>query len=158
MSQIAERLKQMGVTLPAPPQPVAAYVPCVRHGDLLYISGQLPMEQGKVTLTGKVGSDATLEQAYAAARLCTINALSIVQAAIGDLDLVKQVVRVGGFVNSADGFTDQPKVINGASEFLGEVFGEKGRHARAAVGVNELPLNAAVEVEFVIAVADAVGA
>lgn len=152
MCQVLTHLKNLGIELPPAPAPVAAYVPAVLQDKWLYVSGQLPLQAGLVTCKGKVGQDATLEEAYTAARLCTINALSIVLATLGDLDRVEQVVRVGGFVNSAAGFTDQPKVINGASELLGQVFGEQGRHARAAVGVSELPLNAAVEVEFLFAV------
>lgn len=155
MSLIEDRLTAMGLSLPAAPKPVAAYVPAVLHQGLLYISGQLPMQNGQLSCTGKVGQDVTVETAYAAAKLCALNALSIAKDTLGDLDRVLRIIRVGGFVNCADGFTEQPKVINGASEFLGELLGEKGRHARAAVGVNSLPLDAAVEVEFVIAVADA---
>ncbi|MBF2054935.1 MAG: RidA family protein [Candidatus Sericytochromatia bacterium] len=153
MSQIESKLEAMGLHLPTPPQPVAAYIPAVLHNGLLYISGQLPMQNGQLVLTGKVGQDVSLEQAYNAARICTLNALSIARDMIGDLDKIERVIKVGGFVQSADDFYDQPKVINGASEFLGELFGEKGCHARAAVGVNALPLNAAVEVEFILAVA-----
>ncbi|MGV3525781.1 MAG: RidA family protein [Candidatus Sericytochromatia bacterium] len=155
MSLIEDRLSAMGLTLPSAPKPVAAYVPAVLHQGLLYISGQLPMQNGQLNCTGKVGQDVSVELAYAAAKLCALNALSIAKDTLGDLDRVLRIIRVGGFVNCADGFTEQPKVINGASEFLGELLGEKGRHARAAVGVNALPLDAAVEVEFVIAVADA---
>lgn len=152
MSQILTTLTQLGIELPLAPAPVAAYVPALLQDKWLFVSGQLPLQAGKVICQGKVGQEVTLEEAYAAARLCTINALSIIQNTLGDLDRVAQVLRVGGFVNSAAGFTDQPKVINGASELLIQVFGEQGRHARAAVGVSELPLNAAVEVEFLLAV------
>ena len=153
MGRILERIQSLGLELPAPPQPVAAYIPAVHYGNLLYISGQLPLKNGQLLSTGKVGQAVSLEDAYAAARQCTLNALSIAQDVLGDLDRIERVVRVGGFVQSADGFSDQPKVINGASELLGEIFGEQGRHARAAVGVNELPLNAAVEVEFLLGIA-----
>lgn len=151
---IEKRLQELNLTLPEAPKPVAVYVPALEHKGLLYISGQLPMQSGKVAFTGQVGSDVTLEDAYEAARICTLNALSIAKQALGSLDRVAQIVKVGGFVSSAPGFYDQPKVINGASELLGEIFGDKGKHARAAVGVNALPLNAAVEIEFVIAVAE----
>lgn len=154
MSQIEAKLAELKLSLPEPPQPVAAYIPSVLHQGLLYISGQLPMRNGQLTCIGQVGEDVSLEQAYAAARLCTLNALSIFKDHVGDLDRIERIIKVGGFVQSAPGFYDQPKVINGASEFLGELLGEKGRHARAAVGVNALPLNAAVEIEFVIAVAE----
>lgn len=155
MSQIEAKLQEMGLSLPQPPKPVAAYVPAVLHQGLLYISGQLPMQNGQLSCTGKVGREVSLEDAAAAARICALNALSIAKDQLGSLERIERVVKVGGFVQSADDFYDQPKVINGASEFLGELLGERGRHARAAVGVNALPLNAAVEVEFVIAVAEA---
>ncbi|PIQ25851.1 hypothetical protein COW36_22195 [bacterium (Candidatus Blackallbacteria) CG17_big_fil_post_rev_8_21_14_2_50_48_46] len=154
MGRITEKLASLGLELPPAPKPVAAYIPAVLYGNLLFISGQLPLKDGKLLHTGKVGQEVSIEEAYAAARQCTLNALSVAQDVLGDLDRITQIVKVGGFVQSADGFSDQPKVINGASELLGEIFGEQGRHARAAVGVNELPLNAAVEVEFVIGVAD----
>ncbi len=160
MGKITDRLNELGLTLPTAPKPVAAYIPAVHYGNLLFVSGQLPLKDGQLLSTGKVGNVGkvgevvSIEDAYAAARQCTLNALSVAQDVLGDLDRIDRIVRVGGFVQSADGFSDQPKVINGASELLGEIFGEKGRHARAAVGVNELPLNASVEVEFVIGVAD----
>lgn len=153
MGKITDRLTELGLTLPSPPKPVAAYVPAVQHGGLLYISGQLPMVNGQLQHTGHVGQDLSLEAAQEAARICTLNALSIAQDQLGDLDQIERIVKVGGFVSSGPSFTDQPKVINGCSELLGEIFGEAGRHARAAVGVSALPLNAAVEIEFVIAVA-----
>jgi enamine deaminase RidA (YjgF/YER057c/UK114 family) len=154
MGKISSRLKELGLELPAAPKPVAAYIPAVLYGKMLFISGQLPLKDGQLMSTGKVGQAVSIEDASAAARQCTLNALSVAQDVLGDLDRIEQIIRVGGFVQSADGFSDQPKVINGASELLGEIFGEQGRHARAAVGVNELPLNASVEVEFVIGVAD----
>jgi enamine deaminase RidA (YjgF/YER057c/UK114 family) len=160
MGKISDRLNELGLSLPTAPKPVAAYIPAVHYGNLLFVSGQLPLKDGQLLSTGKVGNVGkvgevvSVEEAYAAARQCTLNALSVAQDVLGDLDRIDRIIRVGGFVQSADGFSDQPKVINGASELLGEIFGEKGRHARAAVGVNELPLNASVEVEFVIGVAD----
>jgi enamine deaminase RidA (YjgF/YER057c/UK114 family) len=155
MTKIEARLQELGLKLPTPPKPVAAYVPAVLHGGLLYISGQLPMVDGQLSCTGHVGQDVSLEAAQAAARTCTLNALAIAQDVLGDLDRITQVIKVGGFVSSSPGFTDHPKVINGCSELLGEIFGEAGRHARAAVGVSALPLGAAVEIEFVMAVAEA---
>ncbi len=149
---IADRLKDLGITLPAPPKPVAAYVPAVRTGNLLFISGQLPSEGGQVKYAGKVPADVTQDDAYAAARLATINALAVVQGELGSLDRVTRVVRVIGHVASAPGFTGQPAVINGASELLGQVFGERGRHSRAALGAAELPLGACVEVEMILEV------
>jgi enamine deaminase RidA (YjgF/YER057c/UK114 family) len=149
---IADRLKELGITLPAPPKPVAAYVPAVRTGNLLFISGQLPSEDGKVKYTGKVPADISQDDAYTAARLAVINALAVAQGEIGSLDKVTRVVRVMGHVASAPGFTGQPAVINGASELLGEIFGERGRHSRAALGAAELPLGACVEVEMILEV------
>ncbi|HEY9839367.1 MAG: RidA family protein [Candidatus Sericytochromatia bacterium] len=155
MGKIDARLQELGLSLPTPPKPVAAYVPAVLHNGLLYISGQLPMVDGQLSCTGHVGQDVGLEAAQAAARVCTLNALSIARDVLGDLDRIVRVVKVGGFVSSTPDFTDHPKVINGCSELLGKIFGDAGRHARAAVGVSALPLNAAVEIEFVMAVAEA---
>ena len=146
------KARELGLEIPAPAKPVAAYVPAVLHGGLLYVSGQLPSVAGQVQYKGKVGSDVSAEDGYKAARLCALNALGAVRAELGSLDRVARVLRVGGFVNSAPGFTGQPGVINGASELLGQIFGEAGRHARAAVAAPELPLDAAVEVEFLFAV------
>lgn len=147
---IADRLRELNITLPAPPKPVAAYVPAVRSGNLLFISGQLPSEDGRVKYTGKVPADVTQDDAYAAARLAAINALAVAQGEIGSLDRVTRVVRITGHVASSPGFTGQSAVINGASELLAEVFGERGRHSRAALGAAELPLGASVEVEMIL--------
>ncbi|PND55093.1 LysR family transcriptional regulator [Mycobacterium sp. ENV421] len=144
----SQRLAELGLTLPTPAKPLAAYVPAVRTGNLVYTSGQLPTESGSLVHTGKVGAEVTAEQAKQAAQVCALNALAAIDALVG-LDKVTRVVKVVGFVASAPGFTGQPGVINGASEFLGEVFGEAGTHARSAVGVSELPLNAPVEVELI---------
>lgn len=146
------RLRELGLTLPPAPAPVAAYVPAVQSGDLVFTSGQIPVRDGRVVYAGKVGADLTPEEGYEAARLCALNALAAVRALLGGLERVEQVVKVVGYVNSAPGFTGQPQVVNGASELLLAVFGEAGRHARAAVGVAELPLNSAVEVELVVRV------
>lgn len=149
MSQVLDKLSALGISLPEAPKAVANYVAAIQTGDLVIVSGQLPLKEGQLTQKGKLGRDVDLDQGYAAARQCAINGLAALNGIIdGQWDRVAQVVRVGGFVASAEGFTDQPKVINGASDFLVEVFGEAGRHARAAVGVSELPLGAAVEVEF----------
>ncbi|MEB3196204.1 MAG: RidA family protein [Candidatus Sericytochromatia bacterium] len=149
MSPVLEKLQTLGIHLPEAPKAVANYLPAVRCGDTVIVSGQLPLKDGQLTCTGKLGDDVTIEAGYAAARQCAINALAALNGVIGgDWSQVAQVVRLGGFVASAAGFTDQPKVVNGASDFMVEVFGEAGRHARAAVGVAELPLGAAVEVEF----------
>lgn len=144
------KLETMGLKLPPVPKPVAAYVPAVMVDKYIYTSGQLPMVEGKLEFQGKVGSELTENQGYAAAKICAINCLSAVREMAGSLDNVERIVKVTGFVNSAPGFANQPKVINGASELLGEIFGEAGRHARSAVGVSELPLGAAAEVELVV--------
>ena len=146
------KLKELGIELPEAPRPVAAYAPAVRAGNFVYTSGQITMVQGTLKYTGKIGKDLTVEQGYQAARICALNALSAVRDLIGSLDGVEQIVKVVGFVNSADGFIEQPKVVNGASELLRDIFGSAGQHARSAVGVNELPLNTAVEIELIVKV------
>ena len=146
---LTSRLAALGVTVPTVPGPFGAYVPAKRVGNLLFVAGQLPMKDGKLLATGPVPSRCSVEQAKAAARQCVINGLAAARTVEQDLDKIAGVVRVGAFVSSDTGFTEQPKVANGASEFLLELFGEAGKHARAAVGVNTLPLDASVEVEFV---------
>lgn len=146
------RLAELGLELPAVAKPVAAYVPAVRTGDLVFTSGQLPLVGGQLALSGLVGDAVTPDQAHDLARTCALNALAAVDALVG-LDAVTRVVKVVGFVASAPGFTGQPAVVNGASELLGAVFGEAGQHARSAVGVAVLPLDAPVEVELVVEVA-----
>ncbi|MFB9238536.1 RidA family protein [Plantactinospora siamensis] len=145
------RLAELGLDLPRVVPPLAAYVPAVQSGRHVYVSGQLPMVDGKLAATGKVGAEVGTEQAKELARRCALNGLAAVDALVG-LDRVVKVVKVVGFVASAPGYTDQPAVINGASELFGEVFGEAGRHARSAVGVSELPLNTPVEVELIVEV------
>ena len=145
----AARLPQLGYALPAVPEPAGAYVPATRAGTLIFTAGQLPFENGELRKTGKVGDTVSAEEAYAAARLCALNALAAAAAEAGGLDRISRIVKVTGFVASAAGFNAQPQVINGASELIGEVFGEAGLHARSAVGVAELPLDAPVEVELV---------
>ena len=152
MSRVSDRLAELGLKLPDVVPPVAAYVPALRNGSLVWTSGQLPMVEGQLTATGLVGDNVTAEDAKDLARTCALNALAAVGSVV-DLDSVVRVVKVVGFVASASGFYGQPGVINGASELLGEVFGENGRHARSAVGVAVLPLNAPVEVEVVVEVA-----
>ncbi|GAB6923818.1 RidA family protein [Rhodococcus erythropolis] len=147
----SERLAELGIVLPAVAAPVAAYVPAVRSGNHVYTSGQLPFVDGKLALTGKLGAGVSDEDAKAAARTCALNALAAIDALVG-IDNVVRVVKVVGFVASAEGFTGQPGVINGASEFLGEVLGDAGIHARSAVGVAELPLGSPVEVELIVEV------
>ncbi|AEF38717.1 RidA family protein [Hoyosella subflava] len=151
MSGYLERLKELGLTLPPVVPPVAAYVPAVQAGDFVYTSGQLPLVAGGLPAVGKVGTDVAPEEAKEMARICGLNALAAIDALVG-LDAVERVVKVVGFVASGPGFTGQPQVVNGASELLGEVFGEAGKHARSAVGVAELPLDAPVEVEMIVQV------
>jgi enamine deaminase RidA (YjgF/YER057c/UK114 family) len=146
------RLTELGLTLPTVPAPVAAYIPAVRTGALVYTSGQLPFVDGALEYTGKVGAAVSPEQAHQLARIAALNALAVVKAEIGDLAAVRRVVKVVGYVASAPEFTGQPGVINGASELLGEMFGDNGRHARSAVGVSVLPLDAPVEVELIVEV------
>jgi len=150
---IHAKLASLGLKLPVAPKPVAAYVPAVRTGNLIVVAGQLPLIEGKLIATGRVPSMVTLEQAQAAARQCALNALAAVGDMIGgDWSRLVRVVRVGVFVASDNDFFEQPKVANGASELLGQIFGDAGRHARAAVGVNVLPLNAPTEVELMVEV------
>lgn len=150
---IEQRLSELGITLPTVVPPVASYVPAVSHGGFAYTSGQLPMVDGAMPRTGKVGGEVSAEDAKADARQCALNALAAIDAEIGSLDRITRIVKVVGFVNSAEGFTGQPGVVNGASDVLGEIFGDAGRHARSAVGVAELPLGAPVEVELIVAYA-----
>ncbi|MEW6352045.1 MAG: RidA family protein [Thermodesulfobacteriota bacterium] len=152
-SNIEARLTSLGIRLPIAAKPVGAYVPAVRSGRWVFTSGQLPMTDGALASKGIVGKDVTVEEAYRAARVCCLNALAALQAELGNLDRVTRVVKVTGFVASAVDFTAQPQVINGASELLIEVFGDRGRHARSAVGVAVLPLNASVELELIAEVA-----
>ena len=145
------RLGELGLALPEVVAPLASYVPAVRTGNLVYTAGQLPMEAGRLARTGKVGADVSPEDGKALARICALNALAAVDSLVG-IDAVTRVVKVVGFVASAPGFNGQPSVVNGASELLGQVFGDKGAHARSAVGVAELPLDAPVEVELIVEV------
>lgn len=154
MSAVEQRLAELGLELPAVAAPLAAYVPAVWSGAYVYTAGQLPLVEGKLTCTGKVGAEVTADEAKQLARTCALNALAAVRSVVGDLDRVKRVVKVVGFVASAPDFTGQPAVVNGASELLGEVLGEKGVHARSAVGVAVLPLDAPVEVEIQVEVED----
>lgn len=148
---VSARLEELGIELPEVAKPLASYVPAVRSGSLVYTSGQLPMQAGKLAGTGKVGTDVTPEGGKALARICALNALAAVDSLVG-LDAVTRVVKVTGFVASATGFNGQPGVVNGASDLLAEVFGDAGGHARSAVGVSELPLDAPVEVELIVEV------
>lgn len=151
---IEKKLSSLGITLPTPANPIANYVPFVRSGNVMVVSGQLCFgADGKLVAIGQLGSGISIEAGQKAARTCAINLLAQLNAALGDLDKVIRVMRLGGFINSAPGFTDGPKVMNGASDLMVEVFGEKGRHARTTVGVSALPANAAVEVEGLFEVA-----
>lgn len=154
MSAIEDRLAELGVTLPETAPPAGNYVPYTLTGNLLIISGQLPIRDGKLAYTGKVGRDLSLEDGQAAARLCAINILAQTKAALGDLGRVRRCLRLGGFVACAPDFADQPKVINGASDLMVEALGDLGRHARFAVGNPALPMNAAVEVDAMFEVAE----
>ena len=144
------KLKELGLTLPDPPKPVANYVPVVRVGDLLFLSGVLPSRDGQLIMTGKLGGNLTIEHGIEASRVAVLNGLSIIRSAAGSLDRVKQIVKMVGHIASAPGFTDQPQVLNGASDFLVSLFGDAGRHARVAVGAAELPRHAPVEIELIV--------
>ena len=152
MNTPEERLAELGLTVPEVAKPVAAYIPAVRSGHHVFTSGQLPMRDGELMLTGKVGGEVSQEEAVECARQCGLNALAAVKAEVGDLSSIKRIVKVVAFVASTPDFTGQPLVANGVSELFGEVFGEAGRHARSAVGVSALPLDAPVEVELVVEV------
>jgi len=149
---INERLKELGIEIPEAPKPLAAYVPALRTGNYVFTAGQLPLKNGELLYAGKVGWDITAEDAVKAAEICAINCLSAVKTAIGDLNKIKQIVKIVAFVASAEGFTAQPAVANGASELMLKIFGESGKHARSAVGVAELPRGASVEIEMIVEV------
>ena len=148
--KIEDRLTELGLSLPEVPAPVAAYVPAVRAGNWVYVSGQTPFRDGKLRVKGKVGKDVTLEDAYEEAKQCALNIMAAVKSVAGSLDNVERIVKLVGFVASMPDFTDAPKVVNGASELFVQVFGDKGKHARSAVGVASLPLDCCVEVEAVV--------
>ena len=148
---IEQKIESLGITLPSPPTPAGSYIPVVRTGNLIFISGQIPMEEGKVMFTGKV-SDENLEIAQKSARMCAINILAQIKREIGDLEKVSKIVRLSGFVNAVPEFSQHPKVINSASDLIFEVFGEKGKHSRIAVGVASLPLNSMTEIDAIVEV------
>jgi enamine deaminase RidA (YjgF/YER057c/UK114 family) len=147
---IEKKLFELGIVLPSPPHPVGAYVPAVRSGGLLYLSGALPLVDGMLSVVGRLGEAVSIDEGYRAARTACLNALAIIKSELKSLEGVNQIVKVTGYVASAPGFHDQPAVVNGASELLGEIFGASGRHARAAVGCISLPLNSPVEIELTV--------
>ena len=150
--KVEERLKELNLVLPPVPEPIAEYIPAKKVGDLVYVSGQGPIKDGKFLYTGKVGGTVSLEEAYQCAEQCCLNALAAVKSVVGSLDEVEEIVKLRGFVNSRDDFLEQPKVINGASELVVKIFGEKGRHARAALGTSVLPDDIPVELEMIVKV------
>ena len=149
---IEEKIKELGYSVPEAPKPLAAYIAVTRVDNLVFTAGQLPMVDGKLIAEGKIGTDVSNELGTKAAEICALNCLSVIKSEIGDLENIEQIVKVTVFVNSADGFTAQPQIANGASEFLVNVFGDAGKHVRSAVGVNELPINAPVEIEMIVKV------
>ncbi|NOX64929.1 MAG: RidA family protein [Chlorobi bacterium] len=149
---IEEKIKELGYDLPEAPKPLAAYIPATRIDNLVFTAGQLPMVKGKLIAEGKLGTEVSNETGIKAAEVSALNCLSVVKSVIGDLDKIEQIVKVTVFVNSADGFIAQPQIANGASEFLVKIFGDTGKHVRSAVGVNELPINAPVEIEMIVKV------
>jgi len=144
-----EKLKELGIEIPEAPKPLASYIPAAISGNFVYTAGQVPLEGGKLNYTGLVGKDISIEDAQKAAKVCAINCLSVIKSVIGDLNKIERILKLTVFVASSDGFVDQPKVANGASDFIVEVFGEKGKHVRSAVGVSGLPINAPVEIEMI---------
>ncbi|HEV8340518.1 MAG TPA: RidA family protein [bacterium] len=152
MPEIEERLRDLGLTLPSPQQPVANYLRAVRTGDLLFVSGHVPVQEGRIVYQGKLGGDMGVETGYEAARLAVLNCLATVKEELGDLDRVRRVVKVLGMVNSTPDFTETPAVMNGASDLLVQLYGERGRHARSAVGMSSLPHGVSVEIEMIVEV------
>ncbi len=146
---IEEKLAALDIVLPTPPKPAGSYTPVVKTGNLIFVSGQIPIKEGKVIFQGKVPINVSIDDAQKAAKLCIINVLAQLKAELGTLDKVRRIVRISGFVNSSQDFTDQPKVINAASDLLFEIFGENGKHSRIAVGVASLPLNSTVEIDLI---------
>ena len=149
---IEERIKELGYDIPDAPKPLAAYIPVTKVDKLVFTAGQLPMVNGELIAKGKLGKDVDEETGKKAAEICALNCLSVIKSEIGNLDDIEQVVKITVFVNSGDGYTQQPAVANGASEFMVKIFGDSGKHVRSAVGVNELPINAPVEIEMIVKV------
>jgi enamine deaminase RidA (YjgF/YER057c/UK114 family) len=150
---IDEKLASLSIILPSPPKPAGSYVPVVITGKLAFVSGQIPIKDGKIAFLGKIPTDISIEEAQKAAKLCIINALAQLKNEIGDLDRISKIVRVSGFVNSTTEFSEQPKVINAASDLIYEIFGSKGQHSRIAIGVASLPLNSCVEIDMIVEIA-----
>jgi len=150
MTSFEAQVTALGLVLPAPPKPVATYIPVVRTGDLLFLSGMIPLRDGALIISGKLGREVSVEQGYEAAKICLLNALAVIRQELGTLDRVKKVVRMVGYVASTAEFVQHPAVINGASDLLVKIFGDAGRHARVAIGAVALPLNAPVEIELIV--------
>ena len=151
---IVDRLKENNIILPAPPNPAGSYIPVVSTGNLAFVSGQIPIKDGNIKFMGKVPDEQSIETAQDAAKLCIVNALAQLNAYFGTLEKITKIVRISGFVNSRANFTEQPKIINAASNLLVEIFGEKGKHSRIAVGVSSLPLNATVEIDMIVEISN----
>ena len=147
---IEEKIKELGFELPEAPKPLAAYIPAIQAEKLIFTSGQLPTIKGELIAAGKLGKDVSEEEGRKAAEICALNCLSVIKSVTGNLDKIERIVKLTAFINSGEGFTSQPKVANGASELVGKIFGENGKHVRSAVGVNELPMNAPVEIEMIV--------
>ena len=153
-SSFEEKINELGYSVPEAPKPLASYIPVIRINNLVLTAGQLPFLKGKIYKEGKLGTDVSDEEGIKSAELCALNCLSVIKSEIGDLNKIERIVKLTVFVNSSDGFTAQPKIANGASDFVVQIFGENGKHARSAVGVNELPLNVPVEIEMIAMVKD----
>ena len=151
---IEEKLKELGIEIPIPPSPAGSYIPVVTTGNLAFVSGQIPMKEGKVVFEGKVPENQSVESARDAAKICIINGLAQINTYFGTLYNLEKIIKISGFVNSAQDFTEHPKVINAASDFLVEIFGEEGRHSRIAIGVSSLPLNSTVEIDMLVEISD----
>ena len=151
---IVEKLKENGITLPIPPSPAGSYIPVVLTGNLAFVSGQIPIKDGKVAFSGKVPVEQSVENAQEAAKLCIINGLAQLNTHFGTLENIKKIIRISGFVNSTSDFSEQPKIINHASDLLFEIFGDSGKHSRVAVGVSSLPLNSTVEIDMIVEVSN----
>ncbi len=149
---IEDKIEELGLKIPDAPKPLAAYIPALIVDKLIFTSGQLPLEKGILNFKGKLGAEISDEEGRKAAEICALNCLSVIKGVVDDLDRIEQVVKLTVFINSANGFIGQPKIANGASELIGKIFGEKGKHVRSAVGVNELPLNSPIEIEMIVRV------